>query len=125
MQSYFIQSNGDSSKPNLSLIRIAFDQKQSTAQDADDSLENYLESSLEVDIEVVRFDSNNAMIENLSEGEIELAFIGGIAAWSAWKQNNLSLMAAVQNPDERIYSSSQAWVRSDSEPAAANNDNDP
>ncbi len=126
MQSYFTQSNGDSSKPNLSLIRIAFGPKQSTAQDADfDSLENYLESSLEVDIEVVRFDSNNAMIENLSEGEIELAFIGGIAAWSAWKQNNLSLMAAVQNPDERIYSFSQAWVRSDSEIAAANNDNDP
>jgi len=126
MQSYFTQNNGDSSKPNLSVIRIAFGPKHSTIEDTDfDSLKNYLEMSLEVEIEVFRFDSNRAIIENLSAGEVELAFIGGIAAWSAWKESNLSIMAAVQNSDERIYSFSQAWVRSESDIAAAKNDDDP
>ena len=126
MQSYFTENDEDSPRPNLSLIRVAFGPEQMEIQDSYfDNLENYLQNSLEVDIEILRFESNLAILENLSSGNVEFAFIGGMAAWSGWKQHNLSVMAAVQNQDERIYSYSQAWVRSGSEIANAQLDDDP
>ena len=49
----------------------------------------------------------------------------GAAAWVGWQQYGLDVLAADQKSDGRTYYEAHAWVKSDSEMAAAFQDDDP
>ncbi|MBM47373.1 MAG: hypothetical protein CMA54_02930 [Euryarchaeota archaeon] len=88
-------------------------------------LADYLEDALGVDVELYSVDSEGAIIEALRFGHADIAFMDGGAAWVGWKEYDLEAMAADQKSDERTYYYAHAWVRADSEMAAAHLDDDP
>ena len=113
--------------PTIDQIRIAFEVK-ADYENIDENpqlLADYLEETLGVDIELYSVDSEGAIIEALRFGHADIAFMDGGAAWVGWKEYDLAVMAADQKSDERTYYHAHAWVRADSEMAAAHLDDDP
>ena len=113
--------------PTIDQIRIAFEVK-ADYENIDENpqlLADYLEETLGVDVELYSVDSEGAIIEALRFGHADIAFMDGGAAWVGWKEYDLAVMAADQKSDERTYYNAHAWVRADSEMAAAHLDDDP
>jgi ABC-type phosphate/phosphonate transport system substrate-binding protein len=113
--------------PTIEQIRIAFEVK-ADYENIDENpqlLADYLEATLGVDVELYNVDSEGAIIEALRFGHADIAFMDGGAAWVGWKEYNLGVMAADQKSDERTYYNAHAWVKADSEMAAAHLDDDP
>ena len=113
--------------PTVDQIRIAFEVK-ADYENIDENpqlLADYLEETLGVDVELYNVDSEGAIIEALRFGHADIAFMDGGAAWVGWKEYDLAVMAADQKSDERTYYNAHAWVRADSEMAAAHLDGDP
>ena len=113
--------------PTVDQIRIAFEVK-ADYENIDENpqlLADYLEEVLGVDVELYSVDSEGAIIEALRFGHADIAFMDGGAAWVGWKEYDLAVMAADQKSDERTYYNAHAWVRADSEMAAAHLDDDP
>ena len=113
--------------PTIDQIRIAFEVK-ADYENIDENpqlLADYLEETLGVDVELYSVDSEGAIIEALRFGHADIAFMDGGAAWVGWKEYDLAVMAADQKSDERTYYHAHAWVRADSEMAAAHLDDDP
>ena len=113
--------------PTIDQIRIAFEVK-ADYENIDENpqlLADYLEQTLGVDVELYNVDSEGAIIEALRFGHADIAFMDGGAAWVGWKEYDLAVMAADQKSDERTYYHAHAWVRADSEMAAAHLDDDP
>ena len=117
----------DTVTPTIDTIRIAFEVK-ADYENIDENpqlLADYLEETLGVDVELYSVDSEGAIIEALRFGHADIAFMDGGAAWIGWKEYDLAAMAADQKSDERTYYYAHAWVRADSEMAAAHLDDDP
>ena len=113
--------------PSVDKIRIAYEVK-ADYENIDENpqlLADYLEEALGVDVELYNVDSEGAIIEALRFGNADIAFMNGGAAWVGWKEYGLAAMAADQKSDERTYYNAHAWVRADSEMAAAHLDDDP
>ena len=113
--------------PTIDQIRIAFEVK-ADYENIDENpqlLADYLEETLGVDVELYSVESEGAIIEALRFGHADIAFMDGGAAWVGWKEYDLAVMAADQKSDERTYYNAHAWVRADSEMAAAHLDDDP
>ena len=113
--------------PSVDKIRIAYEVK-ADYENIDENpqlLADYLEEALGVDVELYNVDSEGAIIEALRFGHADIAFMDGGAAWVGWKEYGLAAMAADQKSDERTYYNAHAWVRADSEMAAAHLDDDP
>ena len=117
----------ETASPTIDQIRIAFEVK-ADYENIDENpqlLADYLEETLGVDVELYSVDSEGAIIEALRFGHADIAFMDGGAAWVGWKEYDLAVMAADQKSDERTYYNAHAWVRADSEMAAAHLDDDP
>ena len=113
--------------PSVDKIRLAYEVK-ADYENIDENpqlLADYLEEALGVDVELYNVDSEGAIIEALRFGHADIAFMDGGAAWVGWKEYGLAAMAADQKSDERTYYNAHAWVRADSEMAAAHLDDDP
>ena len=113
--------------PTIEKIRIAFEVK-ADYENIDENpqlLADYLEEKLGVDVELYSVDSEGAIIEALRFGSADIAFMDGGAAWVGWKEYGLAAMAADQKSDGRTYYEAHAWVRADSEMAAAHLDDNP
>ena len=63
--------------------------------------------------------SEGAILEALSFGNADIGFMDGGAAWVGWKEYGLAALAADLKPDGRSYYGAQAYVRADSDIAAA------
>ena len=112
--------------PTIDKIRLAYEVK-SDYENIDENpqiLADYLSAELGVDVELYNVDSEGAIIEALRFGNADIGFMDGGAAWVGWKEYGLAAMAADQKSDERTYYSAHAWVRADSEIAAAHLDDD-
>ena len=117
----------DTVSPTIDTIRIAFEVKADydNIDENPQLLADYLEETLGVDVELYSVDSEGAIIEALRFGHADIAFMDGGAAWIGWKEYDLAAMAADQKSDERTYYYAHAWVKADSEMAAAHLDDDP
>ena len=88
------------------------------------ALADYLAEKLNYDVSLYNVDSEGAMIEALRFGNADIAIMDGGAAWVGWQQYDLQVLAADQKSDGRAFYNAHAWVRADSEMAAAATDND-
>ena len=88
-------------------------------------LADYLAEELNYEVSLYSVDSEGAMLEALRFGNADIALMDGGAAWVGWQQYGLDAMAADEKSDGRTYYYAHAWVRADSEMAAAHLDDDP
>ena len=77
-----------------------------------------------MDVEIYPVTDSRAAIEALDKGNADLAFLDGAAAWLSWEVYDLDILAAEQKADGRMYYNATAWVKSDSDMAAAYFDDD-
>jgi ABC-type phosphate/phosphonate transport system substrate-binding protein len=70
-------------------------------------------------------ESEEAMIESLRFGHVDLAMMDAASSWMSWKNYGLQVLLADQENYGRTYYNSNAWVKSDSEIATYHNDDDP
>jgi len=112
----------------ISKVRVAFEIKDDSNTDNIDEntqlLAAYLSEKLGVEVELYPVSSEGAIIEALRFGNADIAFMDGGAAWVGWKEYGLAAMAADQKSDSRTYYNAHAWVKADSEIAAAHLDDD-
>ena len=108
-------------------LRIAFDSDVTlNGTDFDPQLlAGFLSSKLGVSVKIHPVSSAEEKIAALKEGDAHIALSSPQSAWMGWKQHGLSVMAAVQNQNEQTSHYPQAWVRADSDIAAAFLDDDP
>ena len=117
----------DEETENLGELVVAFEIK-ADYEDIDENpqiLADYLSEKLNYDVSLYSVDSEGAMIEALRFGNADIALMDGGAAWVGWQQYGLDAMAADEKSDGRTYYNAHAWVRADSEMAAAHLDDDP
>lgn len=113
--------------PTVDKVRIAYEVK-ADYENIDENpqlLADYLSDVLDIPVELYSVDSEGAIIEALRFGNADIAFMDGGAAWVGWKEYGLAAMAADQKSDGRTYYNAHAWVKADSEMAAAYLDDDP
>ena len=121
-----IGSEEEENEPLTELV-IAFEIKADyeNIDENPQSLADYLSEKLNYDVSLYSVDSEGAMIEALRFGNADIALMDGGAAWVGWQQYGLDAMAADEKSDGRTYYNAHAWVRADSEMAAAYLDDDP
>ncbi len=77
-----------------------------------------------MDVEIYAVTDSGAAIEAVDKGNADIAFMDGAAAWLAWEVYDLDVLAAEQKADGRVYYNATAWVKADSDMAAAYLDDD-
>ena len=77
-----------------------------------------------MDVEIYPVTDSGAAIEAVDKGNADIAFMDGAAAWLAWEVYGLDVLAAEQKADGRVYYNATAWVKADSDMAAAYLDDD-
>ena len=113
--------------PTIDNVRIAYEVKDDY-ENVDENpqiMADYLAEKLGVEVTLYPVSSEGAIIEALRFGNADIAFMDGGAAWVGWKQYGLAAMAADQKSDGRTHYDAHAWVKADSEMAAAHLDDDP
>jgi len=78
-----------------------------------------------MDVEIYPVTNSGAIIEAINNGNADIGFVDGAAAWLAWEVYELDVLAAEWKSDGRTYYNAAAWVRADSEIAEAYLDDDP
>mgnify|MGYP001362652140 FL=1 len=113
--------------PTIDNVRIAYEVKDDYENPDENPqiLADYLAEKLGVDVTLYPVTSEGAMIEALRFGNADIGFMDGGAAWIGWKYYGLATMAADQKSDGRTHYEAHAWVKADSEMAAAHLDDDP
>ena len=66
-----------------------------------------------------------AAIEAVANGNAEIAMVDGAAGWLGYQVYDLDVVAVEKKPDGRVFYNAAAWVKADSEIAAAHLDDDP
>ena len=77
------------------------------------------------DVEIYPVSDSGPLIEAIDKGNADIGFVDGAAAWLAWEVYDLDVLAAETKSDGRTYYNAAAWVRADSDMAAAYLDDDP
>ena len=70
-------------------------------------------------------ESEEAMIESLRFGHVDLAMMDAASSWMSWKNYDLQVLLADKENYGRTYYNSNAWVKSESEIATYQDDDDP
>jgi len=78
-----------------------------------------------MDVEIMPVSNSGAIIEAINNGNADIGFVDGAAAWLAWEVYDLDVLAAEWKFDQRTYYNAAAWVKKDSEIAEAYLDDDP
>ena len=68
-----------------------------------------------IGVSISEFGNHNSLIENLSNGNINIAITDGISSWKAWKHDGMSVLTSLLNEQESAFSQSLAIVKSDSQ----------
>ena len=115
-----------SATPTKDPIIIAYEVRD-TYENIDSNpqiLADRLSHKLGVTVELYDVASEGAIIEALRFGHADIGFMDGGAAWVGWKEYGLAALAADLKPDGRSWYGAQAYVKADSDIAAAYLDND-
>ena len=78
-----------------------------------------------MDVEIYPVSNSGGTIEAIDKGNADIGFVDGAAAWLAWEVYDLDVLAAEWKSDGRTYYNAAAWVKADSDIAAAYLDDDP
>ena len=108
-------------------ISIAYILGQNSFQPVDEpaKLAEILSEDTIFDVTVYPVESEEAMIESLRFGHVDLAIMDAASSWMSWKGYGLQTLMADEGNYGRTYYNSNAWVRSDSQIAEYHSDNDP
>ncbi len=115
-----------SATPTKDPIIIAYEVRD-TYENIDSNpqiLADRLSHKLGVSVELYDVGSEGAIIEALRFGHADIGFMDGGAAWVGWKEYGLAALAADLKPDGRSWYGAQAYVKADSDIAAAFLDDD-
>ena len=77
------------------------------------------------DVEIYPVTDSVPLIEAIDKGNADIGFVDGAAGWLAWEVYDLGVLAAETKSDGRTYYNAAAWVKADSDMAAAYLDDDP
>ncbi len=77
-----------------------------------------------VSVEIYPVSDEIAAIEAIDKGFADIAFVDGAAGWLSWEVYDLGVLAAEKKSDGRLFYNATAWVRADSDIAAAYLDDD-
>ena len=64
---------------------------------------------------ISEFENHFSLVENLSNGVVNIAIADAIPSWKAWKHDGMSVLASLLDEQEKVFSDTFAVVRSDSE----------
>ena len=108
-------------------LSIAFivDQETFDTQNAPSYMAEIFSDETIFDVTPYPVESEEAMIESLRFGHVDLAMMDAASSWMSWKNYGLQVLLADQENYGRTYYNSNAWVKSDSEIATYHNDDDP
>ena len=108
-------------------LSIAFivDQETFDTQNAPSYMAEIFSDETIFDVTPYPVESEEAMIESLRFGHVDLAMMDAASSWMSWKNYDLQVLLADQENYGRTYYNSNAWVKSDSEIATYHNDDDP
>ena len=67
-----------------------------------------------MDVEIMPVSNSGAIIEAINNGNADIGFVDGAAAWLAWEVYDLDVLAAEWKFDQRTYYNAAAWVKKDS-----------
>ena len=119
--------NSDDCGDEEDCIRIAYEVKdtylswEANPQEMVDKLSNL--TGMKVVIYPVA--DEVAAIEAVANGHAEIAMVDGAAGWLGFQVYDLDVVAVEKNSDGRVYYNASAWVKADSDIAAAYLDDDP
>ena len=123
---YVDDEDGEEITISLEELRIAFQTSEtSNGTDTDPSLlADFLSSELGVNVSVFHVESDMEAVRSLESGDAHLAFMGHLASVIGWKMSGLSVLAAIQNDDQKLSSQVSGWTLSDTELASYATDDD-
>ena len=112
---YVDDEDGEEITISLEELRIAFQTSEtSNGTDTDPSLlADFLSSELGVNVSVFHVESDMEAVRSLESGDAHLAFMGHLASVIGWKMSGLSVLAAIQNDDQKLSSQVSGWTLSD------------
>lgn len=87
-------------------------------------LADKMEALTGMDVEIYPVTDSIAAIEAVDKGNADIAFMDGASGWLAWEVYDLEVLAVEQKADGRVYYNATAWVKADSDMAAAYLDDD-
>jgi len=108
-------------------LTIAFETKEDY-QDKDENpqrLADEIGKLLGKDVEIYTVQGAASTVEALRFGHADIGFLDGGAAWLAWQNHGLQVLASEQKGDGRSYYEAVAIVHKDSDMAQADLDDDP
>ena len=117
MQAYF-EDPSDTGQVNLSVKEIHIGVLAPLSNSTSSSfgfLADSISDDIGIDVNISEFENHFSLVENLSNGVINIAIADAIPSWKAWKHDGMSVLASLLDKQEKVFSDTFAVVRSDSE----------
>ncbi len=117
MQAYF-EDTSDTGQVNLSVKEIHIGVLAPLSNSTSSSfgfLADSISDDIGIDVNISEFENHFSLVENLSNGVINIAIADAIPSWKAWKHDGMSVLASLLDKQEKVFSDTFAVVRSDSE----------
>ena len=117
MQAYF-EDPSDTGQVNLSVQEIHIGVLAPLSNSTSSSfgfLADSIRDDIGVGVNISEFENHLSLVENLSNGVINIAIADAIPSWKAWKHDGMSVLASLLDKQEKVFSDTFAVVRSDSE----------
>ena len=117
MQAYF-EDTSDTGQVNLSVKEIHIGVLAPLSNSTSSSfgfLADSISDDIGIGVNISEFENHFSLVENLSNGVINIAIADAIPSWKAWKHDGMSVLASLLDKQEKVFSDTFAVVRSDSE----------
>ena len=117
MQAYF-EDSSNTGQVNLSVSQISIGVIGPLSNSTSSSfgfLADSISNDIGINVNISEFENHFTLVENLSNGVVNIAIADAIPSWKAWKQDGMSVLASLLDEQERVFSDTFPIVRSDSE----------
>jgi len=117
MQAYF-ENPSNTGQVNLSVSQISIGVVGPLSNSTSPSfgyLADSISNDIGINVNIFGFENHFSLVENLSNGVVNIAIADAIPSWKAWKQDGMSVLASLLDEQERVFSDTFPIVRSDSE----------
>ena len=117
MQAYF-EDPSNTGQVNLSVQEINIGVVGPLSNSTSSSfgfLADSISNDIGIGVNISEFENHFSLVENLSNGVVNIAITDAIPSWKAWKHDGMSVLASLLDEQEKVFSDSFAIVRSDSE----------
>ena len=117
MQAYF-EDPSNSGQVNLSVSEISIGVVGPLSNSTSSSfrfLADSISNDIGISVNISEFENHFSLVENLSNGVVNIAIADAIPSWKAWKYDGMSVLASLLDEQEKVFSDTFPIVRSDSE----------